>query len=347
MQIDRTELARLRELLDSADSQKIVIVAHTNPDGDALGSTLAWGRILKAKGHSVSYLSPNRYPYFMEWLDGIDEYIIHRTDPQRAEAVVAEAEIIFCMDFNNTSRLEGLGPVIDSNTTAKRVLIDHHLSPAPDFDVTFSYPEESSCCFVTFSVIEALLGIEAIDATTANMLYLGIMTDTGNFSFAKLSPDLFRAVAGLVERGADIPMINSKVYNSYSEGRARLFGYVINRKMEFIEDGRVAYMSMTEGEMRRHGFQQGDSEGFVNYPLSVERALISALFTAHRKFIRVSLRSRSHIDVNLFARKYFNGGGHKSAAGGKSELSMAETIDKFKAAIKEYYGELWVSTPSS
>ncbi len=339
MQIEQTQIAKLREILEARNNQNIVVIAHTNPDGDALGSTLAWARVLRGMGHSVSCIAPNKYPYFMGWMEGIKDYVIYKLDPERAQKSVDEADIIFCMDFNTTSRLEELGAVIDANTSAKRVLIDHHLAPAPTFDITFSYPAESSTCFVTYSVIEALTGVEAIDATTADLLYVGMMTDTGNFSFAKLSPSLFRAVAVLVERGANIAEIHIKVYNSFSEGRARLFGYVINRKMEIIEQGRVAYMSLTEGEMRRHNFQQGDNEGFVNYPLSVAAIKISALFTAHRKFIRVSLRSRNDVDVNLFARKYFNGGGHKNAAGGKSTLSMEETIAKFKSAIAEFVAE--------
>ncbi len=339
MQIATTEIARLREILEAKENQNIVVIAHTNPDGDALGSTLAWARILRSKGHNVQCIAPNRYPYFMEWMCGISDYIIHRTDVERSEKVVSECDIIFCMDFNTTSRLEDLGALIDANTTAKRILIDHHLSPDTNFDAIFSYPEESSTCFVTYSLIEAIYGAEAIDADAANLLYTGMMTDTGNFSFAKLSPALFRAVAVLVERGADIPMINIKVNNSYSEERAKLFGYVINRKMQIIENGEVAYMSMSEAEMRRFNFQQGDSEGFVNYPLTVAKMKISALFTAHRKFIRVSLRSRNAIDVNKFARRYFNGGGHKNAAGGKSTLSMEETIKKFQLSIKEFIAE--------
>lgn len=339
MQITDNQLARLREILEAKENQNIVVIAHTNPDGDALGSTLAWSRVLRKMGHSVKCISPNKYPYFMEWLEGIKDYIIHKNEPEVAEKAIDDADIIFCMDFNTTSRLEALGAAIDRNTTAKRVLVDHHLSPDTNFDVIFSYPEESSTCFVTYSLIEAYAGTDVIDNVTADLLYLGMMTDTGNFSFAKLSPALFRAVAVLVECGANIQEINIKVYNSFSEGRARLFGYVVNRKMEIIEDNRVAFMSLTEGEMRRHNFQQGDSEGFVNYPLTVASMKVSALFVAHRKFIRVSLRSRGAVDVNLFARKYFNGGGHKNAAGGKSELSMADTIAKFKSAIAEFVAE--------
>ncbi len=338
MQIDSIELARLRAIIEAKESQNIVVVAHTNPDGDALGSTLAWARVLSQKGHNVECIAPNNYPYFMSWMEGIENYIIYKNDEERAKNAVDKAEVIFCMDFNTTQRLEALGEVIDENKTAKRVLIDHHLNPASDFDATFSYPEESSACFVTYSLIEAYFGCEVIDTTVANLLYTGIMTDTGNFSYSNLTPALFRAVAVLVERGADIPEVNRLVNNSYSEDRAKLFGYVVNRKMEILNGGRVAYMSMTEAEMRRFKFQQGDSEGFVNYPLSVASMEVSALFTAHRKFIRVSLRSRKHIDINEFARRYFNGGGHKNAAGGKSFLTMEETIKRFQEAITEYLG---------
>ncbi len=339
MIIEQSKIESLDKLLASKSAQNIVLIAHTNPDGDALGSTLAWGRVLRAMGHSVSFIAPNRYPYFMEWMEDISNYIIHKFEEERAQAALDSADIIFCMDFNTTSRLEALGELVSQNTTAKRVLIDHHLNPDTYFDIIFSYPDESSTCFVTYSIIMALKGAEVIDATTANHLYLGMMTDTGNFSFAKLSPALFRAVAVLVEQGADIPMINIKVYNSFSAGRAKLFGYLINRKMELLEDNRVACLSLTEGEMRRYGFQQGDNEGFVNYPLTISSMKISALFTAHRKFIRVSLRSRGSIDVNRFARRYFDGGGHHNAAGGKSLLSMEETIAKFKSAIKEFISE--------
>ena len=218
----------------------------------------------------------------------------------------------------------------------RRVLIDHHLSPDGHFDLSFSYPDSSSTCFLVYSIIEALFGTDAITRQMAEALYVGIMTDTGNFAYSFLTPELFRAVAVLVEKGISIPEIHNNVYNAYTEGRARLFGYVINRKMEIIQDGTVAYMSLMENEMRRFQFQQGDSEGFVNYALTIKKMKMSAMFLAHRKFIRVSLRSRGDVDVNLFARKYFNGGGHKNAAGGKSFVSMQETIDHYIKSVKEF-----------
>ncbi len=339
MQFEKESLRSLQSLLNRAENQKIVVIAHTNPDGDALGSTLAWARVMRGMGHEVQCVAPNNYPYFMSWMEGIGDYLIHRKDEEAVNKVVAEAEIIFCIDFNSPSRLEGLSDALIANTTAAKVLIDHHLSPDDSFDIIFSYPEESSACFITYSLIVEMWGSEVIDAHSANLLYTGVMTDTGNFAFAKLSPELFRGVATLVERGADVADINRRVFNSYSEDRAKLFGYIINRKMCIIPGMNITYMSLTEGEMRRHKFQQGDSEGFVNYPLTIATMKVSALFVENRHFVRVSLRSRGDVDVNLFARKYFNGGGHRNAAGGKSYLSLNDTIEKFKVAIAEFWAE--------
>lgn len=338
MEIAKQDIAALRTLLEQP--RRIVIVAHTNPDGDAIGSSLAWRAMLEQMGHRVTCVTPNRYPYFLDWMTGIEHIVTFKTDEAGvAVKAIAEADIIFCLDFNSIARLEILSDTIAQNTTAKRVLIDHHLSPDEGFDLLFSYPDASSTCYVVYALIELLSGTQAITKEMAEGLYVGMMTDTGNFSFSFLTPALYRAVAVLAEKGIDIPQINNNVYNAYTEGRARLFGYAINRKLEIIEEGEAAYMSLLESEMRRFQFQQGDSEGFVNYALTIKKMKISAMFLAHRKFIRVSLRSRGTVDVNLFARKYFNGGGHKNAAGGKSFGTMEETIAHYIASVKEFAGE--------
>ncbi len=257
----------------------------------------------------------------------------------RAAQAIAAADLIFCLDFNALSRLEIMSDALHANTAAQRILIDHHLSPAEEFDLAFSHPDASSTCFIVYSLIEALWGTDVITREMAEALYVGMMTDTGNFAFSHLTPELFRAVAVLIERGISIQEIHDSVYNAYTEDRARLFGYVINRKMELVEGGTVAYMSLKESEMRRFAFQQGDSEGFVNYPLSIKKMKMSAMLLAHRKFIRVSLRSRGDVDVNLFARRYFEGGGHRNAAGGKSFDTMERTIERFGAAVREFAAE--------
>ena len=339
MELSHKQIESLKEML-AQPRLRIVILSHTNPDGDAVGSSLAWAEVLRARGHEVTCVVPNKYPYFLDWMPGIEEVVVFKTDTEgRAVKAIAEADVLFCLDFNAVSRLEILSETIQGNTTARRVLIDHHLQPDEGFDIVFSHPESSSTCFLVYCLVEAMYGTGAITRRMGELLYGGMMPDTGNFAFSHLTPELFRAVAVLLEKGISIPEIHNSVYNAYTEGRARLFGYAINRKMALIEDGTVAYMSLLESEMRRFQFPQGDSEGFVNYALTIKKVKMSAMFLAHRKFIRISLRSRGNVDVNLFARKYFNGGGHKNAAGGKSFLSMEETIDHYIRSVREFAEE--------
>lgn len=334
------KIKRLRAIL-GGPQRRIAVVTHTNPDGDAVGSSLAWAEILRSFGHEVALVVPNRYPSFLDWMDGIDRIIVAKENPDAAVEAVSRAELVFVMDLNKTDRLEAVSDALATNTEAKRILFDHHLSPPDEYDLQFSYPHLCSTSYITYNVISALCGHEAITVSIAENLYAGIMTDTGNFAFSFLTPDLMRAVAVLLEKGLDIPKVNTAVYCSYSEGRVRLLGYAICNKMKLVEEGRAAYIDLSEKEMRRFRFQLGDSEGFVNYPLTIVGVKISALFIETRKFIRVSLRSRGdEVDVNVFARRYFNGGGHKNAAGGKSFVSLAETVEVFKKAAAEYLAEI-------
>ena len=338
MQLSVSKIEALKELL--ATPQSIVILSHTNPDGDAVGSSLAWAEILRKQGHQVTCILPNRYPYYLDFMPDISSVVIFKNDDKGvAKEALKRADIIFCLDFHLLSRLEQLGEIIDENQHAKRVLIDHHLDPSEDFDLMISYSEASSTCYLVALLIEQMFGIDQISRSMAENLFVGMMTDTGNFAFSSVTPDVFRMVSHLAATGISIPDIHINVYNSFTEGRARLFGYVINRKMKIFHNGTVAHMSITEDEMRRFWFQQGDSEGFVNYPLTIKKMKMSAMFTEHSDFIRVSLRSRGDIDVNLFAQRYFNGGGHKNAAGGKSFMSMEDTLKHYEKCVKEYATE--------
>lgn len=340
MEISNEKIAKLKAML-SEPEQNVVILSHTNPDGDAVGSSIAWAEALRREGHHVTCIVPNKYPYYLDWMSGIKDVVIFKQDKAGvAEQAVREADLIFCLDFHTLSRLDApLSELIETNREAKRILVDHHLDPSEDFALMFSHPESSSTSYLVYCLIERLWGAESINAKQAEVLYVGMMTDTGNFSFSHLTPDLYRAVAVLAQTGIEIPKIYNNVYNSFTEGRARLFGYVINRKMRILRKGTVAHLSLTEDEMRRFWFQQGDSEGFVNYPLTIKKMKMSAIFVEHHDFIRVSLRSRGNVDVNLFAARYFEGGGHKNAAGGKSFVSMAETIARFEKAVEEWAEE--------
>jgi nanoRNase/pAp phosphatase (c-di-AMP/oligoRNAs hydrolase) len=239
MNLSQPDIERLRELI-ATPAQRMVILSHTNPDGDAVGSSIAWAEALRRAGHDVVCIVPNKYPYYLDWMTGISDVVIHRTDPDRAAAAVAEADVIFCLDFHSLSRLDQLSEVIAANTSAKRVLIDHHLNPTEQFDIMFSHPESSSTCFLVYKVIEALWGAQSVTPSQAEVLYVGMMTDTGNFSFSQLTPELYQALAVLSATGINIPQIYNNVYNSFTEGRARLFGYAINRKMKMLRKGAVA-----------------------------------------------------------------------------------------------------------
>lgn len=320
--------------------KKIAVLAHTNPDGDAIGSSLAWAKVLRSMGHEVTCLVPNRYPAFLAWMPGIEEVIVAKEDNGRAVEAIDDADLIFFLDFNRIDRLENLSDHIMGNQKAVRLLIDHHLDPpVEEYALVFSDHTSCSTSYLVYNIAERLTGLDVFDKESAEALYVGIMTDTGNFSFSFLTPGLFRAVAGLIEKGIDIPSINSMVYNSYSEGRVRLLGYVLLKKMKMIEDGRAAYIALKESEMRKFNFQVGDSEGFVNYPLSIASVNMSAMFTETRKFIRISFRSRGDVDVSEFAARYFNGGGHKNASGGKSFDSIARTVERFEEAVAEFFTE--------
>ena len=205
MELSKERLERLRELLAPAH-QQIVIVSHTNPDGDAVGSSLAWAEALRSMGHEVTCVVPNKYPYFLDWMQGIEEVVVFKNDTEgRAARAIAGADILFCLDFNAVSRLEILSETIGANTTARRVLIDHHLSPDEGFDLSFSHPDSSSTCFLVYSIVEALFGAQAVTRRMAEALYVGIMTDTGNFAYSFLTPELFRAVAVLSGRASAFP----------------------------------------------------------------------------------------------------------------------------------------------
>lgn len=339
MIFSKDKIDKLQQFINGTP-KKIVLLAHTNPDGDAIGAALAWRRYLERLGHTTMCIAPNRYPYFLEWMRDIPYINVFKEDTEGKMAnFISKADLIFCMDFNQINRLEGLSDAV-SASSAPTILIDHHLNPpVEEYDLVFSDPSASSTSYIVYNLIVTLASEEALDYPMAESLYVGFMTDTGNFSFSNLTADLFRAVAVLIDKGINVPTINSAVYNNFSEGRVRLLGYLLNDKMVTLFEYGVAYMALTEEEMRRFNFKAGDSEGFVNYPLTIRGLNMSAMFSEHKNFIRISFRSRGNVDVNVFARRYFNGGGHRNAAGGKSFLSMDETIKKFNAAITEYFGD--------
>lgn len=339
MELDKKKIQQLRELIET-DAKKVLIVSHTNPDGDAIGSSLAWGSILAQRGHNVTCMVPNRYPAFLEWIPGVESVKVFNEDKNGEYLkIIEEAELVFCLDFNSLPRLERLGDEIAKNKNAKYVLIDHHLDPDVDeFDLMFSVTHSSSTAFLVYNLIVALYGEEVITKEIAEAMYVGIITDTGNFSYSFLTADLFRGVGGLVDKGIDIPYVHDQIYNSFTVDRVKLLGHALN-KMEVIrlEKFGVAYMTLEEAELRNFNFEPGDSEGFVNYPLTVRDLDMSAIFIETHRFIRISLRSTGDLDVSLFAQEYFEGGGHRNASGGKSYKTIPETVAYFKESLHDFF----------
>lgn len=314
-------------------AENILVLSHVNPDGDAVCSSVAWGRYLMKRGHSITIIMPNDIPRFLKNVAGIE--LVHFFDSQKAELTetVQKADLIFCLDFNEIeTRLGQLSEPVSANRKAKKVLIDHHPNPSEElYDAVFSDATASSTAYLVYKLIEAMGGGDMIDEGMAEAVYVGMMTDTGNFAFGNLIPDTYRVVAALVERGASPVRLYNEVFNTQTAERMKLLGYVLYCKMKLIENKGVGYITLTKEELLRFDHKQGDTEGMVNFPMSIQGIDFSVIFIETAECIRISLRSKGEhaVDVDAFARTYFTGGGHRNAAGAKSYTSMEEAVRIF------------------
>lgn len=327
-----TELLEIKNLL--IPENKIVILTHYNPDGDAIGSSLGLKHFLEAKGLQVEVIVPNDFPKFLKWMPDAKKNIIGEYKRKVAADLIYVADVIFCLDFNHPSRIGILGDWL-INAKAKKILIDHHQQPE-SFDYVYSDTTVPATCQMIYHFIEALDEEHLVNQDVAQCLYTGIMTDTGGFRFRSTSATTHRIVANLIEKGADPAMITSNTWDTNTVSRLQLLALILGR-MEVVNEGKVAVLYLTRKELQEYGFQKGDTEGFVNYGLSILGVKMSAFFMEdlYEDFIKISFRSKDDIDVNQFSRKYFNGGGHINAAGGKSMASLEETLSNFKAKIAE------------
>ncbi len=326
------KLAKFKSLIEN--SERIALVGHTNPDGDAVGSTLALSRYIKQAypGKIVRIFVPNRPPAFLGFIDGDSQVEVYAEMIKEAQAFLAAADMIVCMDFNLITRLDQMGDAIEMNLHATRVLVDHHIAP-PHFELSFHNEDSCSTALLTYHLIVGCGGEEALTKEIGEPLYLGMMTDTGGFSFSRLDGDLFRAVASLIDCGVDAVDMHQKVFSQQSEDRLRLVGYLLDEKMVVRGDKSAAYISLTQEEKDRFNYQIGDGEGVVNMPLSIDKVNFSVMMTQTKEHIKLSLRSQGELDVNLLAREHFMGGGHKNAAGGKFFGEMDEAIAKVEQVI--------------
>jgi len=326
------ELLEINQLL--IPENKIVILTHYNPDGDAIGSSLGLKHYLRAKGIEAEVVTPNDFPKFLKWMPEAKKNIIGEYKRKIAFDLINEADVIFCLDFNSPSRIGLLGDWL-MRSGAKKILIDHHQQPE-DFDFVYSDTVIPATCQMIYHFIEAMDDENLVNKEIAECLYTGIMTDTGGFRFRSTSADTHRIVANLIEKGADPSVITSNTWDTNTVSRLHLLALVLGR-IEVVNDGKVAVLSLTRKELQEYGFQKGDTEGFVNYGLSIVGVTMSAFFMEdlYEDFIKISFRSKDEVDVNQFSRKYFNGGGHINAAGGRSDESLPDTIETFKKRLEE------------
>lgn len=313
--------------------KKIVIVTHYNPDGDAIGSSLGLKHYLAQKGIEAEVIVPNDFPKFLKWMPDAKKIIIADYKRKQAGEAIYNADVIFVLDFNASHRSGNLvGPWIEK-AKAVKILIDHHQQPE-DFDFVYSDTSIPATSQMIYHFIEAMEEEKLVDENVAQCLYCGIMTDTGGFRFRSTSATTHRIIANLIEKGADPAMITSSTWDTNTISRLHLLSLILGR-IEVVKDGKVAILSLKRDELKEFGFQKGDTEGFVNYGLSILGTQVSAFFMEdlYEDFIKISFRSKDNVDVNQFSRKYFNGGGHINAAGGKYFKSLEDTIEDFKEKI--------------
>ncbi|HQQ95370.1 MAG TPA: DHH family phosphoesterase [Bacteroidia bacterium] len=318
------------------NNRHMVIVTHWNPDGDAIGSSLALYHFLKLKGRNVSLIVPNSYPDFLHWMPGQSQILNFDLDEAKCLTRIRKAEVVFNLDFNSYKRLEKLGHVL-SQTTALKVLIDHHRQPEIKPDLSFHDIEATSTCELVYDLIIGLKGRKLISKSIAACLYTGLMTDTGSFKFAVVNSKTHLVIADLLKTGIKPHTIHGAVYDNYSAHRLRLFGYALSEKLVLVDPYPVAYFCLRSDELRRFDFQKGDTEGLVNYPFMIKGIQVCALFQEAGDHVKISFRSKGKIDVNTFARSYFNGGGHLNAAGGRSHESIEETERRFVELVKSLF----------
>lgn len=316
-------------------AERIVLLTHVNPDGDALGTMLGLNRYLEKKGKRPVMALPNRFPAFLDFLPGSRQILVHEEQGEKAEKAVREASLIICLDFNDAGRLKGMQESFDASGAFK-VLVDHHPGNPVFPDLAFSETEISSSAELMFHLIAGMDGDALIDPETAECLYTGIMTDTGCFQFGSSRPATFETVAQLLARGIDKDAIFSRVYENYTADRMRLMGYCMNEKMKLIAGGKAAHISLSMEELARFNHRIGDTEGFVNLPFSIGGVVASALIVEKEDQVKISFRSKGDIEINRFAAEHFLGGGHRNAAGGESYDGLEETVRRFEKTITEF-----------
>ena len=346
MQIDiltTQEAAVLQELI--AASSLIVITCHKSPDGDAIGSSLAWAEYLRSLGKEPVVLVPDAYPDFLQWLPNTQTIVRYDKHPENGNMLLKTADLVFCLDYNESSRVEMMQAALDGSA-AKKVVIDHHLLPSTTTEddgagerLLISRPDLSSTSELVFRIVWQLGAFEVMPKTWAVQVYCGMMTDTGGFTFNSTRPEIFFIIGQLLTKRIDKDKIYRKVYNNYSSWAIRMRGYVMCNKLNVFEEQHAAYFSISKKEMHDFHFVKGDAEGLVNEPLRIKNMRLSISLREDDRvpnLVWVSLRSVDNFPCNKMAELYFNGGGHLNASGGRLNCSLQEAEEITRKAIMEF-----------
>ena len=336
--MEKKDYKQLKDILSSP--KKIVIVPHINPDGDAMGSCLGLYHYLKRLGHKTTVISPNDYPEFLKWLPSDNQVMRYESDTDKSNQVISEADIIFTLDFNSLNRIGQMQTALE-NSKSLFVLIDHHQQPGDYAKFTYSDVSMSSTSEMVYHFISNLDDLDKLDKDIATCLYTGIMTDTGSFRFPSCTALTHKVVAHLIECGADNALIHNNIYDTNSYDKLQLLGCALNN-LKVLPEYRTAYITLSSEELEKHNFKKGDTEGFVNYGLSIKGVVMAAIFieNIHEGIVKISLRSQGTFSVNEFSRAHFEGGGHINAAGGKSDLPLNATVEKFISILPHYKNAL-------
>jgi bifunctional oligoribonuclease and PAP phosphatase NrnA len=331
-------LEAFKELLSSP--KHIIIVPHHKPDADALGSCLGLAALLKKKNHHVNVISPSDYPKFLSWMPGhADVMVFNEGNEKRAERLINSADIIFCMDFSNLSRINEMEGVV-RGTKAVKVVIDHHLDPMDFADYVLWDTKAAATAELVYELISMIGDKNLVDPVIAECLYAGIMTDTGSFKHPNTTKKVHLITAELIEAGADNAKVSKLVYDNNSENRLRFIGYALSEKLVVLPEFKTAYFAISVEDLEKFNSQTGDTEGLVNYALSIEDIVLAAVIIDRKEAIKISFRSVGDFAVNEFSRAHFEGGGHKNAAGGKSNKKLEETVNYFINLLPIYKDQL-------
>ena len=329
--VDKGKIYKLKEIID--ESAQIVIVSHEMPDGDAIGSALGlYHYLMPFSKQSIQVIVPNAFPEFLKWLPDAKDIFVFDTNHEMASQMVDEADLILCLDFNAVKRVGKMAPALVASRACK-VLIDHHLEPEIFGSLVISQPELSSTSELLFRIIYSLGDIDRIGQKAAECFYTGMMTDTGAFSYNSNNSEIYLIINELLKKGIDKDEIYRKVYQVYSESRLRLMGYVLYKKMKLYPNLHTALFTLERDELNHFRYKCGDTESFVNLPLSIKGIIFSVFLREERNFIKVSLRSSGDFPCNVFAAHFFSGGGHKNASGGEFYGSMENAVKAFEAGI--------------